>query len=172
MRCVKLTLVLLGVTVRLCGVLICSTLLLGQHTGERTERVYGFALSPVVLRDTDCARDYAAAWQRTGVELRKALADLKRFGCLWDSLRGVFEGESFDRANLAPKGSKSAAYFRRVTMSRDTNLTALAAKGARVPVFPNTLDGWIADVDFLPLERNEVARRIQAGELKLEVNVR
>jgi hypothetical protein len=169
MRCVKFILVPLGVIARLCGALIFSTLLLGQQTGERTERVYGFALSPVVLQDADCARDYAAAWQRGGLELRKALVDLKRFGCLWDSLRGVFEGESYDRANLAPKGSKSAVYFRRVKMSRDTNLTAMAAKGARVPVFPNAIEGWIADVDFLPLDREEVARRIQAGELKLVV---
>ena len=91
----------------------------------------GYAVAPVVLRDEDCARDYANAFKAGGVSTRKQLADVLLYGCAERGV-GVFKGASQERKRITP-----TATFRRVS------LVCISGCGDRL-----ILKGWVADADF------------------------
>ena len=108
----------------------------------------GYSVSPLVIKDEACARDYLKASSATGLELRKRMAELVTYGCM-EKTSHVYDVVLAKPKRIA-NGGKSVL-FQSVTMFQDLEMEALARGDRRVSDWADLGEkkGLILDRDFL-----------------------
>jgi hypothetical protein len=140
-----------------------------KSASVKAQTVSGFAVTPPVLADEGCARDYMRTFEAEGVEKRKKFDDLIAYHCLDPTAKGIFSVTATDRKDFAvSKGEE--AFFLLVVMIFDKERTQSAIGGPTVfLVSPpsNSYVGWIPEQDFYLLRGEQFDQMLAAGKIRI-----
>jgi hypothetical protein len=137
----------------------------------KSPTVTGFAVTPPVLADEGCARDYMRMFQTEGVEQRKKFDELIAYHCLDGTAKGIFSATATERKDFAvAKGEE--AFFRLVAMIFDKNRTQNAIGGPNVFLISppsGSYLGWIPEQDFYPVRAEQFDEMVAAGKIRIRI---
>jgi hypothetical protein len=125
----------------------------------------GYAISPLVIKDEGCAKDYLRAQRATGIEQRKLLAELFQYECV-KQLTGIY--------SVAVSGSKVLApTFRILEATLTFNITLnwfATGEEPKIGLFSDDFgaEGWLLDKAFLEISEEDMRQAIRNAKSSLK----
>jgi hypothetical protein len=116
----------------------------------------GFLISPLVFKDDGCAKDYLKAQALSGVEKRKALAEIAEYGCLEERLNAIYHAAVASTTSVVLSKTQTVK-ISRVSVIVDWDRTGRLL--GKEPDYEHTslgAVGWIIDSDLLRLTEAQV----------------
>jgi hypothetical protein len=141
-------------TSSLCTILFPLVLLCQQ--AERTPAKQkpedsGFLISPTIFKDDGCARDFVKAQSLSGVEKRKALAEIAQYGCVEERTDAIYTAIVVESSTVALKTQK-VKISKVVTILEGERTSQLGGDPLAASL---GAEGWIIDSDLRRLDAVE-----------------
>lgn len=120
--------------------------------------VHGVLFAAVVPKDLGCAKDYLKIMALEGIEQRKQMVDLVRYGCA-SVITSPYNVTGKEPVVLSI--DKTSVRFLHVLLVRDDLLADVTAKtktelGTPSIEEPLTVEGWLREQDILKLTKEQV----------------
>ena len=133
-----------------------------ERAADKTIRVY--AIRPLLFKDEGCVRDYLKAQAASGVEKRKALADLVQYGCM-EKLSWIYSAEVSKTLRISASKGSPLVKVAAVVVVIDSALTEKAFRqGLHYEASDIAKDGFMLDGDLLRLTNVEIDALIVGGK--------
>jgi hypothetical protein len=125
----------------------------------------GYAISPLVIKDEGCAKDYLRAQRAAGIEQRKLLAELFQYECV-KQLTGIY--------SVTVSGSRVLAPTFRIleaTLIFDVILDRFATgKEPKIGLLSDdfAVEGWLLDKAFLEISEEDMRQVLRNAKSSLK----
>ena len=117
----------------------------------------GFILNPVVSKDFGCAEDYVKALNASGVEKRKMLADIVKYGCV-SVLKGLYHVLPHEKKLVGASTSLINALLSFDLDTMERALIPLTVEQTPADDDPRSLTGWILESEYSRATNNEFVK--------------